>query len=363
MPAEVIMPALGMAQETGTVVRWLRSEGDVLVKGEPLLEVETDKVTVEIEAPADGMLSGVSAPEGTAVPVGTVIAVVVAQTDSIEVQHEPEPARSSRPLASPKARRLAENLGVAIDSIGGSGPGGAVVTADVAAAGASSTDSMTVGNAWRTMAGRVTQSWHDVPQFVLGREVDASQLVSWRAEARRRAPTKRTSHTDLLIKLCAEALRRHPRVNARWNNGSIVVSEGVNVGIAVATADSVVVPVVHHADKLDLDSISARREELVERARAGTLRPADVEGGTFTISNLGMYGVDYFQAIVNAPQAGILAVGRLLDRPLVAEGRLVARPTITVALSLDHRVVDGARGAEFLGTLADLIDDPAALVG
>ena len=358
------MPALGMAQDTGTVVRWLRSEGDVLVKGEPLLEVETDKVTVEIEAPADGTLRGVSAPEGTVVPVGTVIAVVVAQTDSIDARHEPEPAlTSSRPLASPKARRLAESLGIAIDSIGGSGPGGAVVTADVAAAGASSTDSMHVASAWRTMAERVTHSWHDVPQFVLGREVDASRLVDWRAEARRRAPTKRTSHTDLLIKLCAEALRRHPRVNARWNNGSIVVSEGVNVGIAVATADGLVVPVVHHADKLDLASISARRAELVERARAGTLRPADVEGGTFTISNLGMYGVDYFQAIVNAPQAGILAVGRLLDRPLVVEGTLVARPTIMLALSLDHRVVDGARGAEFLGALADLIDDPAALLG
>jgi pyruvate dehydrogenase E2 component (dihydrolipoyllysine-residue acetyltransferase) len=367
MPAEVIMPALGMAQETGKVLRWLRGEGDVLAKGEPLLEVETDKVTVEIEAPAAGTLTGVSAAEGAEVPVGTVIAFVVAEGESIDhavAVEEPRPPR--RTLASPKARRLAQTAGVSIDRLVGSGPNGAVVAADVEAAGGSPAPdrgTVEVGNVWRVMADRVTQSWREVPQFVLGREVDATRLESWRASARRKAGTEGVSHTDLLVKLCAEALRRHPRVNASWQDGAIAAAAAINVGIAVATDDALVVPVVHDADSLSLAAISARRMELAEAARNGRLRPGDLQGGTFTISNLGMYGVDAFQAIVNAPQAAILAVGRILERPAVVRGTLVARPSLVLSISFDHRVVDGARGAQFLDTLADLIEEPAGLVG
>jgi len=345
MPAEVIMPALGMAQETGKVLRWLKREGEVIAKGEPLLEVETDKVTVEIEAPAGGTLSGVSAGEGAEVPVGTVIAFVVAAGEE------------RRALASPKARRLAESLGVAIDTVAGSGPNGAVTAADVEAAQAGATQvapeaAPQVGHVWRVMAERVTQAWQAVPHFVLTREVDASQLERRRAQ-------EQVSHTDLLVQLCAEALRRHPRVNATWDDGSIVVADAINVGIAVATEDGLVVPVVHDADKLDLAAISARRRHLVEAARSETLRPDDLRGGTFTISNLGMFGVDSFQAIVNAPQAAILAVGRILERPAAVNGGLVVRPTMTLTLSFDHRVVDGARGAQFLDTLAELIEASA----
>jgi pyruvate dehydrogenase E2 component (dihydrolipoamide acetyltransferase) len=370
MPAEVIMPALGMAQETGKVLRWLRGEGDMLVKGEPLLEVETDKVTVEIEAPAAGTLAGVSAPDGAEVPVGTVIAFVLADGESVEPASAPavvaeEPQLRRRALASPKARRLAQNAGVAIEALVGSGPNGAVVAADVEAARgvtAPNAGPLEVGNVWRVMAERVTRSWQEVPQFVLGREVDATRLESWRAATRRKAGTEKVSHTDLLVKICAEALRRHPRVNSAWNDGSIATGAAINVGIAVATEDGLVVPVVHDADTLDLAAISARRQAIADDARTGRLRPADLQGGTFTISNLGMYGVDSFQAIVNAPQAAILAVGRILERPAVVNGVLIARRSLVLSLSFDHRVVDGARGAQFLDTLSDLIEEPAGLI-
>ena len=251
----------------------------------------------------------------------------------------------------------------------GSGPNGAVTAKDVEAfagavapVAATNGDSYDVCSVWKVMADRTTRSWQVVPHFFLTRDVDASRLESWRAAARRATGAERLSHTDLLVRICAEALRRHPRVNASWRDGTIVGGSGVNVGVAVATDDGLVVPVVHRADTLELGAITARRVEAVEAARAGRLRPDDVQGGTFTISNLGMYGVDAFQAIVNAPQAAILAVGRILDKPVAVDGDVVVRPVLTLTVSFDHRVVDGARGAEFLDTLAELIEEPAGLV-
>ena len=333
MPVDVIMPALGMAQETGTVVRWLKEDGAVVVKGEPLLEVETDKVTVEIEAPADGTLAGVSAPAGTEVPVGTVIALVVAAGES-----------PTRRLASPKARRLAAERGVDLDALAGSGPNGAIVASDI---GTSEAVPAPVASVWRTMAERMERAWREVPQFVLARDVDATRLQQ-RPDG--------VSVTDLLVKHAAEALARHPRLTASWQGGALVPGDGIHVGIAVATDEALVVPVVHDADRLELTEIADRRRTLAAAARSGTLRPEDVRRGTFTISNLGMYGVDAFQAIVNPPQAAILAVGRIVDRPVVADGALTARPVLTLTVSFDHRVVDGARGAEFLDTLASLVE-------
>ncbi len=396
MPVDVIMPALGMAQETGTVLRWLKSAGDAVTKGEPLVEVETDKVTVEIEAPADGTLGGVSASEGTEVPVGTTIAVVLA--DGEELEPNPSDTMSSgtaaapapapglqaaaavsadegpvataasprRRLASPKARKLAAAYGVDLDALSGTGPDGALVAADVEAAAELADaerggDAFAVGALWRTMAERTQRAWQEVPHFVLSRDVDAGRLQSWREAARRRPGCAGLSVTDLLVKVCAEALVRHPRVAASWHEGSIV-GAGVDVGIAVATADGLVVPVVHDADTLPLAAICARRREVVAGARDRTLRPEDVRGGTFTISNLGMYGVDAFQAIVNAPQAAILAVGRIVERPVAVNGEVAVRPVLTLTVSFDHRVVDGARGAEFLDTLASLVEEPAGLV-
>jgi pyruvate dehydrogenase E2 component (dihydrolipoamide acetyltransferase) len=381
MSTDVLMPALGLAQETGKVIRWLKAEGDLVTRGEPLMEVETDKVTVEIEAPADGTLASVSAREGEEVPVGQPVALILAVGEAAPEPVQPaEPAPAAAPersaprlvavdgpparrrLASPKARRMAAELALDLDAIEGSGPYGAVVAADLAATPSLSPALGEVGSVWRRMAENTTRSWQSVPHFFLLREVDAGRLEGWRETTRRRPGYEGVTHTDLLVKLCAAALREHPRVNASWRDGGLVAQPDVNVGIAVATDEGLVVPVVHGADRLELREIAQRRRELVAAARENRLRPDDVSGGTFTISNLGMFGVDAFLAIVNAPQAAILAVGRIVDRVVPVAGRPEVRPTMALSLSFDHRVVDGARGAQFLDTLASLVQEPAGLV-
>jgi pyruvate dehydrogenase E2 component (dihydrolipoamide acetyltransferase) len=384
MPTDVIMPALGVAQETGKVLKWLRAEGDEVKQGAPLMEIETDKVTVEVEAPASGTLAGIRFDEGADVPVGDVVALILAAGEEAPAAApasvdagEPEPPvpaatggngsratvrRARRPLASPKARRIAKERGVDVASLAGSGPRGAVLAADVEGAGDGARRPAEVGAIWQRMAERTTQSWQTAPHFYLSRDVDAGRLEAWRASARKREGYERLTHTDLLVKVSAAALQRHPRVNAAWRDGGVAANDGVNVGIAVAVDDGLVVPVVHGADGLELRALVERRAELVESARAGKLRPDDVGGGTFTISNLGMYGVDAFAAILNAPQAAILAVGRIADRIVPVDGRPEVRPMCTLTLSFDHRVVDGARGAQFLETLAELIEEPAGLI-
>ena len=267
------------------------------------------------------------------------------------------------PLASPKARRLAAESGDRPGRARGQRPGGAVVAADVERHSGAAPGGAAVPAVWRLMAERTTESWQSVPHFYLRREVDASRLVSWRASARARPGQEQVSHTDLLVKLAAEALRRHPAGQRDLARRRGISGEQVNVGIAVAVDDGLVVPVVHDADRLSLADTVARRIELVEAARGGRLRPTDVTGATFTISNLGMYGVDSFDAIVNAPQAAILAVGRIVERIVPIDGEPAVRPMLHLTLSFDHRVVDGARGAEFLDTLASLVEEPAGLVG
>jgi pyruvate dehydrogenase E2 component (dihydrolipoamide acetyltransferase) len=212
------------------------------------------------------------------------------------------------------------------------------------------------------MAERTQRSWQEVPHFFLLREVDATRLDGWREHVRRREGHEGVTHTDLLVRLVAAALREHPRVNASWRDSAIVSNLDVNVGIAVAADDGLIVPVVHGADRLELAQIAERRADVVTRARERKLQPQDVQGGTFTISNLGMFGVDAFLAIVNAPQAAILSVGRIAQRAVVVDGNVVARPTLVLGLSFDHRVVDGAAGARFLDTLASLVEEPAGLV-
>jgi pyruvate dehydrogenase E2 component (dihydrolipoamide acetyltransferase) len=384
MAADVIMPALGMAQETGKVLRWLKSEGDTVSKGEPLLEIETDKVTVELESPADGRLGAISAAEGDEVPVGRVVAVVLGADESVpdpepratrEVEavaaapsgdgaaaDPTKPRRGGRTLASPKARRIARERGVDVGALSGSGPRGAVVAADIEAAAAQPARGVRPGRIWRVMAERTTESWQTVPHFYLRREVDATRLLSWRTVARERPGCEDVSLTDLLVKITAEALRRHPRVQMRWSDGTLIKSERVNVAVAVATEDGLTAPVIHDADRLELPALVSRRKEIVEAANASRLQLADLADGTFTISNLGMYGVDEFDAVVNAPQSAILAVGRIVERVIPVEGRAELRPTVKLTLSFDHRAVDGARGAEFLETLASLLEEPAGLV-
>jgi pyruvate dehydrogenase E2 component (dihydrolipoamide acetyltransferase) len=355
MPTEVIMPALGMAQETGKVLRWLKAEGDQVAKDEPLLEIETDKVTVEIESPADGTLAAISAAEGDEVPVGNAIAFVLAAGEEVPVASTPaatpspaEPERPRRALASPKARRLAAEQGIDLDALAASKDGGTIVAADLAGS------APVLGSAWRVMAERTTSSWQSAPHFYLRRSVDASGLERRREEAR--AAGASVTHTDLLIHACAAALRAHPRVNSSWRNGTIVAGESINVAIAVATDDALYVPVIRNADQLELAALAERRRELVSATREGRLRPEDVAGGTFTVSNLGMYAVDSFDAILNAPQAAILAVGRITDRVVPVNGEPAVRPMLELSLAFDHRVVDGARGAKFVDTLADLLE-------
>ncbi len=382
MPTNVIMPALELAQESGKVLKWLKSPGDTVSKGEPLVEIETDKVTTEIEAPASGVLGDVTARAGAVVPVGQTIALIFASGEARSVAPAPAAVKAS-PLAhvasqkesaaadgtaarltaaSPKARRLAAERGLDIRALRGSGPGGAVLTADVAVApGAPRVEAPGVGTVWRIMAERMTASWTSAPHFYLVREVNVSRLVSWLEQARKQTGA-RITYTDLLVRLVAAALSRHAGVNASWKDGAIVWNADINIGLAVAIDDGLVVPVLRRADTLSLAEIAARREDLVSRAQAGKLRPADIQGGGFTISNLGMYGVDAFTAIVNPPQAAILAVGRIADRVVALNGQPVVRPTMVLTLSCDHRALDGARGAQFLGDLADLIEEPLALL-
>ena len=440
MPTNVIMPALGLAQETGKVLRWIRSPGDTVAKGEPIVEIESDKVTVEVEAPASGVLREVTAGVGDVVPVGKTIALIFAAGEAggstlaapapaasapasagaglsavikasplarklaeqhgvdltrittpsgriekadvmayVESQKTPAgngaaavvpAAESSARLvaASPKARRLAGERGVDLRVVRGSGPGGAVLAGDVAAAKTSAGAAATAGagaqgvsNIWRIMAERMTSSWTTAPHFYLVREVNVSRLASWLQQARKQTGAH-ISYTDLLVRLVAAVIARNPAVNGSWRDGTVVRNADINIGLAVALDDGLVVPVIHRADTLSLAELSIRREDLVSRAQAGKLRPADIQGGGFTISNLGMFGVDAFNAIVNPPQAAILAVGRIADRVVALNGQPAVQPTMVLTLSCDHRALDGARGAQFLGALAELIEEPLALL-
>ena len=252
----------------------------------------------------------------------------------------------------------------------GSGPQGAVLAADILsapvtpvlpAAAARPADGQGVGAVWRIMAERMTASWTTAPHFYLFREVTVTRLAAWRQQAEKQTGG-RITYSDVLVKLVAAALARHPAVNASWREGTITRHAEINIGLAVAVEDGLIVPVIHRADTLGLAAIAGRREDVVSRAPGGKLRPADIQGGTFTISNLGMFGVDAFNAIVNPPQAAILAVGRIADRVVALDGQPVVQPTMMLTLSCDHRAVDGARAARFLGDLADLIEEPLALL-
>ncbi len=274
--------------------------------------------------------------------------------------------------ASPKARRLAGERGLDVSELRGTGPHGAVLAADVretappspaagrGRGGGTVEAAPGVSTVWRIMAERMTQSWTTAPHFYLVREVNASRLISWRDRAKQKIPN--LTYTDLLVKTVAAAIAQNPRVNVSWKDGTIVQHPDVNIGLAVAIEDGLVVPVIHRADTLTLAEIAERRSDLSTRAQAGKLRPADIQAGTFTISNLGMYGVDAFNAIVNPPQAAILAVGRIADRVVAVSGQPAVQPAMVLTLSCDHRAVDGARGATFLSALADLVEEPLALL-
>jgi pyruvate dehydrogenase E2 component (dihydrolipoamide acetyltransferase) len=387
MAFSVVMPALEMAQETGKLIAWRKKEGDPVTKGEPLLEIETDKAVMEVEAPADGILAGITAAAGTDIPVGQTIAWIVAPGEKPPTENatlapaargktEPHaatvtasaPERSTDQGAriSPKARRLAKELGVDIAGVRGSGPGGEILASDVQAAGAGGAapkqGSLEVPTTLgRLMAERTTQSWTTIPHFFVTREIEAGALNKYReklAPASERTHNIRITHTDLLVAITARLLLKHQRLNSSWTAEGIRLHDHVNMGVAIAVNDGVVAAVIANAHSASLAEIATQRRDIAERARAGKLRPADIADATFTISNLGMYHVDQFNAIITPPQAAILAVGSIADRVIAVEGQPAVRPMMTLTLSCDHRAADGARAALFLNDLAEAVRDP-----
>ena len=410
MAISVVMPALEMAQDTGKLVSWRKKEGESVVKGEILLEVETDKAVVEVESLADGVLGGVKAQPGDVIPVGQTIAWLLAPGESAPAGESPtkQAADAARPAVpdsapslaqaakapapagpvriSPKARRLAKEHNVDIASLRGSGPEGEILAADILDAARSSGSPGSPGSAaasaippvssaaspsagveeklssiGKLMAERTTQSWTSVPHFFATREVDATALVHARglvSASVERSHGVRPTHTDLLIALVARALVKHPRLNASWTGTAIRLNPEINVAVAMAVEDGVVTSVIRNAAKLGVGEIAVQRRDLTDRARANRLRPEDISGATFTISNLGMYHVDSFTAIIVPPQAAILAVSAIKDRVIAVDGQAVVRPALSITLSSDHRVVDGARAAAFLHDLVGLLLEP-----
>jgi pyruvate dehydrogenase E2 component (dihydrolipoamide acetyltransferase) len=407
MATSVVMPALEMAQETGKIVSWVKKEGDTIRKGEILLEVETDKAVVEIEASADGVLGGIKSQAGDVVPVGTTIAWILAPGEKVPAEtasaapaartmteqarpaaSAPTPSaapRTSTPAGSPssggvqvspKAKRLAKELGVDVATVKGTGPDGTITSDDVTAAAnaraaapapsaapaATAPADSSLSTVARLMAERTTQSWTQVPHFFLVRDLDATALNEIRSKlgpAIEKDRGVKLTHTDLLVAIVSRVLKKHPKMNAMWSGKGIQMNPDINISVAMAVTDGVVGAVIPKADSTPLADISMQRRDLAERARGGKLKPADVAHGTFSITNLGMYNIDAFNAIIAPPQAAILAVGRISDRVVAVNGQPAVRSMVTLTLSSDHRVVDGAQAALFLNDLAEALSSPA----
>jgi pyruvate dehydrogenase E2 component (dihydrolipoamide acetyltransferase) len=385
--------------ESGTIVRWLKSEGEPVEKGEPLFELDTDKVTQEVEAEAAGVLLKIAVAEGE-VPVGQTVAFIGAEGEDVpepasntvlqaeERQAEkageeaapepavepPAPSTNGRVKASPLARRIARERGIELSGIRGTGPDGRIVAEDVerAEAGAPTNASdkllqapVPVGeveripltNIRKTIARRLTEAWQ-IPVFQLQTSADMTRTNALVAKLRERDPDVRVTVTDVLTKVCAQALMRHREVNAEFTADAILIHPSANVGLAVAAPQGLVVPVIRAAERLSLSEIPRIRADLVGRARENKLRAEDLEGGTFTISNLGMYAVERFTAVLNPPQAAIVAVGATEERVVPFDGGTAVRPMVTLTGTFDHRAVDGAPAAAFLQTLKECLEDP-----
>ncbi len=418
MASEVKLPRLGQGMESGTIVRWLKTEGEAVAKGEPLYELDTDKVTQEVEADSEGVLLKIVIPDGE-VDVGTTVAIIGAQDEDVSAlladaqggnggapaptAPAPSPAPAETPTeqeqgaqpadtpsdtgsraaevprgedervkASPLARRIARERGVDLTAIVGTGPEGRVIAEDVekaavapaaapaAAAAAPGFEVVELTSTRKTIARRLTEAWQ-APVFQLTVTADATELVATRqrmVELLREGETKPTV-SDVLTRVVASALVRHRPVNANFVEGRIHRFASANVGLAVAAPSGLVVPVIRDADRKSVLQIAADRADVVARARAGKLQLVDLEGGTFTISNLGMYGIEQFVAVLNPPQVAILAVGSIEDRATAVGGELAIVPTMTMTLTCDHRAIDGSEGAEFLRDVKAYVEQPA----
>ncbi len=406
MATEIKLPRLGQGMESGTIVKWLKKEGDAVEKGEPLYELDTDKVTQEVESDAGGVLLKIAIREGE-VPVGQTVAVIGEQGEEIayeadapSAKEEPEtegsraPARDEerargarastrvetpsgdgatrtdgRIKASPLARRIARERGIDLAQLRGTGPEGRIVAEDVERAAATpaaapvaappgEVELVPLTSIRRTIARRLTEAWQ-IPVFELTIDIDMTRALALRQQLVERAGDgPKPTLSDLLTKICAVALLRNRAVNAHFSDDGIKRFPTADIGIAVAAPQGLVVPVIRLAESRSILEIAAARADVVGRARENKLTREDLEDGTFTISNLGMFGVQQFIAVLNPPQAAILAVGSVEERPVARDGELVARPLMTVTLTCDHRAVDGADGARFLEDVKAFLEEP-----
>jgi len=379
---DVGMPRLTDSMTEGTILRWLKSPGDPVAVGDELLEVETDKATTVYESDVAGTLLETLADEGATVPVGGLIARIGEPDEA--------PATNRAVTASPVARRLAAELGVDLASLRGSGPGGRIVKADIEAAASAASGvsastapapdraaSATPGSgkgrprivtpspAQHRVARRMVESITRVPQFHMTVEIDMSRAAEARARLRETASEAERIPTfnDMVIRAAALGLRARPRANASWTDRGIEIYPRVNVGFAVATDEALLVPTIVDADRKGLADIAAETAALAERARDGTISAAEMADGTFTVTNLGMYGIDELDAIINPPQAAILAVGAVAERSVARNGRSTVAPMVRATLGCDHRVLNGADGAALLADIRRLLEEPIRLAG
>jgi pyruvate dehydrogenase E2 component (dihydrolipoamide acetyltransferase) len=362
MPTKIVMPRLSLTMKEGTVGKWYKDEGNPVEKGEPIAEVVSEKATYDLEAPASGVLRKILVGDGSDVPVNAVLGII---TDSNEVLTEGEIMKileteeelsEKTILASPAAKRLARELGIDLSTIKGSGPDGRVSEEDVKIAVEKRSPErqkikeimLLTGNR-KTTAERLSASFRNAPHSTIFMDVEASSIISLHEKLK-------LSYTALIAKCVADSLLAHPMINSTLDGDRITIFQGVNLGVAMATKYGLIVPIIHDADKKTAAEIDTEVERLAERATEGKLSSAELNGGTFTITNLGMFGVDSFVPIINPPEAAILAVGRLAEKPIVIDHKIEVKPTMTLSLSYDHRIVDGAPAANFLRDVKSKIE-------
>ena len=370
MATDVTMPRLSDSMEEGTILNWIVEEGAEVKRGEPLVEIETDKANMTYESDTDGVLIEVVAREGDTLPIGEVIARIgergekpsgdgdapgkAAEAESKAEEAKSKAAEAERALGGDAAER---------DAAGGNGAGERVKASPVARRMARDmgVETQELTRIQRTVSRRMAESKATAPDYALHMEVDMTLCVELRRRLKE-VEDPAPSFNDMIVKACANALREHPRVNGAYRDGRFELYSAVNVGIAVAAQEALVVPTIHDADKKSLGEIARQARELIAKVRDGKITPPEVSGGTFTVSNLGMYGVDYFTAIINPPQAALLTVGSLKKRPAVDDGgRVVPRDQLTLSLVCDHRILYGADGAQFLARVRELLEQPLAL--
>jgi pyruvate dehydrogenase E2 component (dihydrolipoamide acetyltransferase) len=350
----------------GTVVQWFKKEGETVNKGEPLVEVLTEKVTYDIEAPKSGILRKILVLEGLEVPVSEVLGVITAPDEQlteeiiVEAPAKKEEVVEERVLASPAAKRLAKEYSIDIAQLKGSGPEGRIVEEDVkkfaeeSRVGPRVREVIPLTGIRKTAAERVTLSAKTAPHSTITMEADMTNATRLREE-------KQVSYTDILVKAVAKALTEHSIVNSTFDKEQIKIFQDINVGVAVATEKGLVVPVIHDANKKSLKEIASILNDLIEKARASKLSKEELTGGTFTITNLGMFGVEIFTPIINPPETAILGVGKVAEKPVIANKEIAVKPMMYLSLSYDHRVVDGAPAAQFLQKVKQFLENPHLL--